>query len=260
MSEIPSDTIRQMLSPHKSRVLETANDPLVPLMTELLRATCANEPETSSATEDRDRAISSGLAVSLRWLHEHGPVIGDRLNLRLILKALMPLYLSAGQGRMGSGIAETFSLIRTTCMIAELNRLTTGSELAEWLKEDCRSSIDPIESIPKAFRVDVSRMSKVFWTHVRSRPAGTIGDAPKLTDPTTLSVEKHRAWWSLAGQLKTQRSQITVPAELAIGVIAWKKLSVHWLFVSKALAGESSPPALSIGSNKSNHISASGTA
>ncbi len=243
MSEIPTDTIRQMLSPHKSRLHETAVDPLVPLMTELLKATCANEPEASNETEERDRAISSGLAVALRWLYENEPVVGERLNARLILKTLMPLYLSAGQGRMGSGIAETFSLIRTTCMIAELNRLTTGSELAEWLQEDCRASIDPFESIPKAFRIDLSRMSKMFWTNVRAKPVGSNGDAPKITDPTTLASEKHKAWWSLAGQLISQRAQITVPAELAIGVIAWKKLSDHWLTVSKTLAGKSSATA-----------------
>lgn len=247
MSEIPTDTIRQMLSPHKSRLHETAADPLVPLMTELLKATCANEPEASNATEERDRAISSGLAVSLRWLYENEPVVGERLNARLILKALMPLYLSAGQGRMGSGIAETFSLIRTTCMIAELNRLTTGSELAEWLQEDCRATIDPIESIPKSFRIDLSRMSKTFWTNVRAKPVGTNGDAPKITDPTTLTSEKHRAWWSLAGQLISQRAQITVPPELAIGVIAWKKLSEHWLTVSKTLSGEATPTAVFVG-------------
>ena len=246
MSEIPTDTIRQMLSPHKSRLPESAIDPLVPLMTELLKATYANEPQTSNATEERDHAISSGLAVCLRWLNEHEPVVGERLNARLILKALMPLYLSAGQGRMGNGIAETFSLIRTTCMIAELNRLTTDFELAEWLKEDCRSNIDPIESIPNAFRIDLSRMSKTFWTHVRSRPGGPNGDAPKLIDPTTLTIAKHRAWWSLAGQLSSQCAQITVPAELAIGVIAWKKLSDHWLIVSKTFAGEPTLAASSI--------------
>jgi hypothetical protein len=245
-SEIATDTIRQLLSPHKSRH-ETAMDPLVPLMTELLKATCANEPDASNETEERDLAISSGLAVSLRWLYEHEPVFGERLSARLILKTLMPLYLSAGQGRMGSGIAETFSLIRTTCMIAELDRLTTGAEFTEWLQEDCRSHCDPFESIPKAFRIDLSRMSKIFWTSVRARPVGTNGDAPKITDPTTLAREKHRAWWSLAGQLISQRAQITVPAELAIGVIAWKKLSDHWLIVSKTLAGNSAAIATCVG-------------
>ena len=241
MTEIPTDTIRQMLSPHKSRRHETTIDPLVPLMSELLKATSANEPETSHATEERDLAIGSGLAVSLRWLHEHEPVFGEELNARLILKALMPLYLSAGQGRMGNGIAETFSLMRTFCMIAELNRLTTDSEFAEWLREDCRASTDPMESIPIAFRIDLSRMSKTFWTHVRAKPIGANGDAPRLTDPTSLSAEKHRAWWSLAGQLTGQRAQITVPAELSIGVIAWKKLSDHWLLVSKTLSGLTNP-------------------
>lgn len=250
MSEIPTDTIRQMLSPHKSRLHESATDPLVPLMTELLKATYANESETSNANEERDHAISSGLAVCLRWLNEHEPVVGERLNARLILKTMMPLYLSAGQGRMGNGIAETFSLIRTTCMILELNRLTTDFELAEWLKEDCRSSIDPIESISNSFRIDLSRMSKTFWTHVRSRPAGPNGDAPKLTDPTTLTAAKHRAWWSLAGQLTSQRAQITVPAELAIGVIAWKKLSDHWVIVSKTLVGEATPTAVFTGATE----------
>lgn len=242
-SEIPAGTICQMLSPHKSRLHEISIDPLVPLMTELLKATCANEPEATNETEERDRTISFGLAVALRWLYEHEPVVGERLNARLILKNLMPLYLSAGQGRMGSGIAETFSLIRTTCMIAELNRLTTGSELAEWLQEDCRASIDPLESIPKAFRIDLSRMSKTFWTNVQAKPVGTSGEAPKITDPTTLTSEKHRAWWSLAGQLISQRAQITVPAELAVGVIAWKKLADHWLTVSKTLASKSTATA-----------------
>ena len=238
MTEIPKDVIRQVVAPTSSRTSRCAIDPLVSLITELIHASNTNEPQTNGALVERDLAIGCSLAVSLRWLYRSEQVLGGPLTLRIILKAMMPLYLSAGQGRVGSGIVDTFSLVRTSCMIAELDRLTSENELAEWLSEVSRLNIDPMESIPKSFRIALPIVANVFWKEVAAKSSGVEKGSIKLSDLTTLTADKHGAWWSLAGQLCNQRAQITIPATLAVGVIVWEKLLDHWQRVAKSLAEE----------------------
>ena len=238
MTEISKDVILQLVSPTTLRPSPGPTDPLASLISELIQATNTNETSTLRASVESDLAISRALAVSLRWLYRSEQVLGATLTLRIILKALMPLYLSAGQGRAGTGIVDTFSLVRTAGMISELDRLTSENELAEWLADGSRLTIDPIESIPKSFRVALPNMANVFWKEVAAKANGTEKSSMKLSDLTTLTADKHRAWWSLAGQLCNQRAQITIPAALAVGVIAWEKLLDHWQRVSKTLAEE----------------------
>ena len=235
-NEMPQDVVRQLLSPHASRLPASQSDALLPLFGELVQAASTNEPGESGIPEEREQAISTGLAVSMRWIFEMEQHLGTPLALRVMLKSLMPLYLAAGQGRVGTSFVDTFSLIRVTCMITELNRLTHENELALWLTENGRSNTDPLESIPQSFRVSLPKMSNVFWKEIAAKTNSGSAQPKKLVDSTSIAETKHKAWWSLAGQLCTQRAQITIPADLAIGVIAWEKLLDHWQRVTKTLA------------------------
>ncbi len=239
MNELPSDVLAQLLTPHVPRLQDRQIDPLESLMAELIKVSSANDPSASNLTEERNQAIIACLAVALRWLYQSKTSFGEPLRSRILLKALMPLYLAAGQGQAGKGIVDTISLIRMTCMIAELNRLTTENDLAAWSKESNRSTVDPFETIPKSFRIALPKMAQTFWSDLAAKSNRGTGNVAKLSDATVVSVEKHRAWWSLAGQLCSQRAQITIPAELSIGVIAWEKLRDHWQRVAGALSGES---------------------
>ena len=235
---IPKDVIRQILSPKAIDLPDRPSDPLFALMTELVQASCTNELSASNISAELDQANSASLAVSVRWLYQMEPNFGERLTSKILLKSLMPLYLAAGHGRVGNGILDTFSLIRTACMYAELDRLILGHELAEWLMESSRSNSDPLEAIAKAFRIALPKMADAFWNEIVEPSKSTLETSKTLPAAANLSVEKHRDWWSLAGQLSNHRAQITVPAELSVGVIAWDKLLDHWQRVTQTLSGE----------------------
>ncbi len=236
---IPKDVIRQILSPKAIDLPDRPSDPLFTLMTELVQASCTNELSASNISAELDQANSASLAVSVRWLYQMEPNFGEPLTSKILLKSLMPLYLAAGHGRAGNGILDTFSLIRTACMLAELDRLILGHELGEWLMESSRSNSDPLEAIAKAFRIALPKMADAFWNEIAGTSKSTLEISKSQLSAAKLSVEKHRAWWSLAGQLSNHRAQITVPAELSVGVIAWDKLLDHWQRVSQTLSGES---------------------
>lgn len=236
MNEMPNDVVRQLLSPHASRLPGSPTDRLVPLIGELVQASSTNEPMDLRLSEERELAISTGLSVAMRWLHSMERQVGAPLTLRIILKSLMPLYLAAGQGRVGTSFVDTFSLIRVTCMVPELDRLTHANELALWLAEQSGGNNDPLESIPKSFRISLPLMANKFWSEIASKSNGGVSQPKKLVDSNSLTVAKHKAWWSLAGQLCNQRAQITIPAELSVGFVAWEKLLDHWQRVSQALS------------------------
>ena len=235
-TEIPKDVVRQLLSPQVRCEQGFSSDPLAALIVELVKASRTNEMAASKVSEESDQAISSSLAISLRWIFRGEKNLGEPLISRIVLKALMPLYLAAGQGRVGNGVVDTFCLVRSSCMIAELDRLTLSQDMAEWLKEDSRLNVDPFESIPKSFRIALPRMADTFWNEIAAKSSGAM-IANKLLDAAKLSAEKHRDWWSLSGQLCCNRAQITIPAELSVGVIAWDKLLDHWHRVSGVLSG-----------------------
>ena len=239
MNEIPRDVATQLIAPHLPSLQDRPIDPLGALMSELIKVSSANDPSVSNLSEERNQAIIACLSVALRWLYLSKTNFGEPLTARILLKALMPLYLAAGQGQAGKGIVDTISLIRMTSMIAELNRLTTENDLSVWANESSRTNVDLFESIPKSFRISLPKMANSFWSELVAKSSRGSANLPKLTDATSLSVEKHRAWWSLAGQLCGQRAQITIPAELSVGVIAWEKLRDHWQRVVGTLSGES---------------------
>ena len=238
MTEIPQEVIRQLLSPKALDLADRSSDPLVGLMTELVKASRKNELSASNITAERDQAHGASLAVSVRWLYQMEPNFGEPLTSKFVLKALMPLYLAAGQGRAGNGVIDTYSLIRISCMLAELDRLTLGHELAEWLMDSRRINSDPFESIVKSFRIDLPMMADAFWNEIAVKSESTLNAFENLPEAAKLPGDKHIAWWTLAGQLSSHRAQITVPAELSVGVIAWDKLLDHWQRVSQTLSGE----------------------
>jgi len=235
-TEIPKEVVRQLLFPQVRCEQDFSSDPLVALIVELVKASRTNEMAASKVSEESDQTISSSLAISLRWIFRGEKNLGEPLISRIVLKALMPLYLAAGQGRVGNGVVDTFCLVRSSCMIAELDRLTLSQDMAEWLKEDSRLNVDPFDSIPKSFRIALPRMADTFWNEIAAKSSGAM-IAKKLPDAAKLSAEKHRDWWSLSGQLCCNRAQITIPAELFVGVIAWDKLLDHWHRVSGVLSG-----------------------
>ncbi|MEQ1831323.1 MAG: hypothetical protein ABL921_35580, partial [Pirellula sp.] len=95
MTDIPKEVIRQLLSPKTLDLADRPSDPLLPLMTELVQASCKNELSTTNTTAERDEVNSASLAVSVRWLYQMEPNFGEPLTSKILLKALMPLYLAA---------------------------------------------------------------------------------------------------------------------------------------------------------------------
>jgi hypothetical protein len=243
---IPDEVLQQLVSLHVSYQPTNSDSvptdsKLVELMVNLLRSTAANESETTNCTEERFWVHGTSLAAGLRWLQQFDRFLGESIASRLILKSLMPLYLSAAQGRVENGLNDSSLLIRQACLIAELNRLTIDDDLASWLREECRAALDPYDTIPKAFRIELPTLASAFWKGANDQSV-VLPTVPK--QPTNSSAaneptaEKHRAWWSLACQLSSHHAQITVPPELALGVVAWDKLRHHWQQVRALLSVE----------------------
>jgi hypothetical protein len=132
---------------------------------------------------------------------------------------LIPIYLSAGQGKLGTGLGETLSLFRSTLAVAELNRLVDSSDLTEWFTSlSCQD--DPLAHLESVFNISTGRFAKRFWH-------------------SAFQSQNKRAagWWSLACQISDQNQKIRVPSELAVGLVDWNRLLDHWHRLEVALAG-----------------------
>jgi len=238
MSEVPRNVVRHLLLPHIPAEYDQNTSKVAGLIGELIAASSKNEPLAHQSSSESDQSISYSVAVSLRWLFEMEKDFGDSLRSRLVLKTLMPLYLAAGQGRRSTSTRDTLTMIRTACMLPELNRLTSDGDLSTWVREHVPANTDPIESILKSFQVDLALMADSFWRQATSKNFGTSVASVRGFEASVLSADKHRSWWSLAGQLCAQRAQINVPADLAVGVIAWEKLLDHWQRLSRTIIGQ----------------------
>lgn len=238
MSEIPSNVVRHLSLPHIPTECNQSTNKVAGLIGELIAASSKNEPLAHPSSPESDQSISYSLAISLQWLFEMDREFGNSLRSRLVLKTLMPLYLAAGQGRRGTSTRDTVTMIRTACMLPELNRLTSDDDLSIWVREHVPANTEPIESISKSFRVDLALMADSFWRQATSRHSETSAASSRGFEVSVLSADKQRSWWSLAGQLCAQRAQIIIPADLAVGVIAWEKLLDHWQRISKAIMGQ----------------------
>jgi hypothetical protein len=199
------------------------NDALVGHLVELIKSSKTHE---TSRSLYRDADCAAGIAQILRWISESQSEIGESICMRLILKSLMPMYLAAGHGKSGSSLIESISLLRMYCTLIELDRLTNNHDLAEWIRLS-QTEHDPYDMIRKSFRVHLGTMTEVFWSELSNQQSATRPTKAVIGVP--LPSEKHLdAWWSLACQFCDQRSQITVPANLGIGLVDWKKLREHW--------------------------------
>jgi hypothetical protein len=234
--EIPRNVVCHLLAPHMPNALDSSTKTVAALIGELILASKKNEVLAHANSTESDQSIGYSIAASLQWLFEMEPDFGEAVRARMVLKSLMPLYLAAGQGRAGTSIRDTLTLIRSACMLPQLNRLTTDGELSTWIQEADRADTDPIEAISKAFRVDLALMANSFWKEARSMKSERSDFSGRGIDVSIVSNEKHRAWWSLAGQLYAQRAQINIPADLAVGVIAWDRLLDHWQRLTKSIA------------------------
>ncbi|MEQ1826967.1 MAG: hypothetical protein ABL921_13515 [Pirellula sp.] len=247
INEIPPAVV-QFLSCVKSN-FNGNEDELSGLLTELIHSARMND---SSKSLDRNRVSDSaaGIAISLRWIVQSQSQIGEPTCMKLVLKSLMPMYLAAGQGRAGTSLADTLGLFRWTCTLIELDRLTNNHDLAEWIRTNS-SAIDPIELVRSAFRVNVPKMSQVFWSQVSAKSATIRGNSSPSMSLNASNEKQGEAWWSLANQFYEHRTQITVPANLGIGLIDWNKLLDHWQRLSCVLDGTPQPanPAIDLQHN-----------
>ena len=248
MHEIPAGALQFLSNPSVADSSFQDVDSVCELIVELLHSAGVNETNSNSISKLRDMNAGMGLARSLRWVYQSNEVLGESLNHRMTLKSLMPMYLAAGQGRIGSGWAETISLVRSSCALLELSRLTTSQELSEWLRAN-NSKGDPHHSILKTFRISITKLADVFWDELSG------GKAKFLNKVST--EKQHAAWWSLACQFSERHAQITVPAELAAGFIAWDKLLNHWQRMVQALSGKSTSSSSETTNTPSDHALAS---
>ena len=241
MHEIPKEVVTQLVGSATVPPSSASANHLSKLILELIHASEVNESTVTKSAHERIESFACSIAATLRWMHESQGQFDETWMRRILLKSLMPLYLEAGQGRAATGVSDTLALLRIACMYIELDRLTQDSELAEWLMETVRCQTDPMQSIPKSFRIAMPKMASVFWT----TKAKEIHGNGKLLEPKQPASEsQHRAWWSLACQLNGQDSHITVPADLAVGVVAWDRLKEHWKRVWTLLCNSELPPGI----------------
>ena len=234
-TEIPRKVVRHLLIPHIPQDIDTRTNRVASLIGELISASNKNESLANQNTTESDQSVAYSIAVALQWLFEMEKDFGASLRAQLILKTLMPLYLAAGHGRRGDSIRETLTMVRSICMLPELNRLTIDGDLSTWARERVRVKMDPFESIASSFRIDLAMAANSFWRAATSKKTDSTGNSVRGFEVSALSKEKHRAWWSLAGQLCAQSAQINIPADLAVGVIVWEKLLDHWRRLNEAI-------------------------
>ena len=235
-SEIPRNVVRHLLVTYVPNARDSSTNAVSTLIGELISASKKNEILTHPNSAESDQAISYGIASSLQWLFEMEPDFGESVRAKMVLKSLMPLYLAAGQGRAGTSIRDTLTMIRSACMLPQLNRLVSDGELATWIIEADRVNTDPTDAIAKSFRVDLALMANSFWNEAKSMKPEPSDTSGRGIEVSVVSNEKSRAWWSLAGQLYAQRAQINIPADLAVGVIAWERLLDHWQRLTRTIA------------------------
>jgi hypothetical protein len=236
-NQIPSDTVSFLAHPTAVRSQSNYPDRLCELILELIKSSEANERDLPSGTKQRDLQLGVGFARSLRWIHRFQTDSDDLFLRRVLLKSLMPMYVAAGHGRVGSSLQETLSLLQSACTLFELDRIASDDDLSNWLRNG-NPTADPHQSIAKSFRVSLDLVSNGMWNTLRRKYHPSLNNNNSAHAPA--SPKHHSAWWSLACQLSNHKSQIAIPAEIGAGVIAWDKLLDHWQQVLDAISVEES--------------------
>lgn len=208
------------------------------LMNELLSSSMVNDPDQAYNTGPCQQigAGLSRLVKNLYSIHESFGVLHSR---RVLLRPLIPIYLSAGEGKLGTGLSDTLSLFRSTIAVAELNRLLESSDLTEWFLTKS-SQEDPFPHLENTFNISTNRLAKRFWhSTFQSRNEG-VAISKRAIEALAIDTSKDKraaGWWSLACQFSEQNQKIRVPAEVAVGLVDWNRLLDHWHRLELALAG-----------------------
>lgn len=209
------------------------------LITDLLSSSLVNENHPAQWSP-LIHPLSEGLTLLIQNLHQQKETFGIHHSRRMLLRPLVPIYLSAGQGKLGTGLSDTLSLFRSTLVVAELNGLMDSSDLTEWFMT-IASHEDPLPYIETTFHISVSRLAKRFWhsAFVSKNRGATMSKRAVETLALDASKDKRAAgWWSLACQISDQNQKIRVPAEVAVGLVDWNRLLDHWHRLELALDGE----------------------
>ena len=208
------------------------------MMNELLSSSMVNDLNQTHNSIPYQQA-SAGLSLLVKNLHAIHESFGVLHSRRILLRPLIPIYLSAGQGKLGTGLSDTLSLFRSTIAVAELNRLLESSDLTEWFSTKS-SHDDPFPHLENTFNISTNRLAKRFWhSTFQSRNEG-VAISKRAIEALALDTSKDKraaGWWSLACQISDQNQKIRVPAEVAVGLVDWNRLLDHWHRLELALAG-----------------------
>lgn len=209
------------------------SDSLGELLTELIRSGSVHEQHARGSDLQRAGEHGNGLAHTIRWIDRSKNWMSQSVANSLILKSLMPIYLAAGQGKVGTSWSDTLTMCRMACIFLELDRLTEDHELAEWVKSNPPTQ-DPFDAIRDAFRIHIPKMSEAFWSEVQ-KTSGQSSPSPSTTHKRDAFDKQQTGWWTLVCQFRDQKSQITIPPNLGLGMIDWSKLLDHWHRVTELL-------------------------
>ena len=208
------------------------------LMNELLSSSMVNDPNQAHNTLPCQQ-VSAGLSRLVKNLHSIHESFGALHSRRVLLRPLIPIYLSAGQGKLGTGLSDTLSLFRSTIAVAELNVLLESSDLTEWFLTKS-SQEDPFPHLENTFNISTNRLAKRFWhSTFQSRNEG-VAISKRAIEALAIDTSKDKqaaGWWSLACQISDQNQKIRVPAEVAVGLVDWNRLLDHWHRLESALTG-----------------------
>lgn len=208
------------------------------MMNELLSSSMVNELDQAHNSIPYQQA-SAGLSRLVKNLYSIQESFGVLHSRRILLRPLIPIYLSAGQGKLGTGLSDTLSLFRSTIAIAELNRLLGSSDLAEWFLTKS-SHDDPFPHLENVFNISTSRLAKRFWHSTFQSVNEGVAISKRAIEALAIDTSKDKraaGWWSLACQISDQNQKIRVPAEVAVGLVDWNRLLDHWHRLELALAG-----------------------
>jgi hypothetical protein len=200
------------------------------LFSELLVSAVANESNSQAAANRLTAKIAPGLADACQLLFESQKAFDASVGRTLLLRSLMPLYLAAGSGKLGSAVTDSKMILRDTWVLSELVRSLKGTDLAEWLL--AHHSQEPFSLFNSTFNLSISTISGLFW---KSASDGSLDDKQVVASMSTTESLRSAAYWSLAAQFVGQSDQMIVPKNIAIGLIAWDKLTDHWQRLTLAL-------------------------
>lgn len=185
-------------------------------------------------------ACSAALASLLHWAWKGTEGWDEGVRESLLLKPLMPLYLSCGcppqqRSRVAPpALSQSVQLAVELIALVELSRSLEHVGFSAWLKERGRADEDLSRTIRQGLQVDLFQIIK----SMESLRSG-------WNDPSTnswiaeqpVSEIEHRTWWSLAWQWSRGENWMFVPAGVPEAVVPWSQLTTHWKRLYGLLGG-----------------------